>query len=116
MPATRPTLPAFQRAAGAAPPLSGVRIIDFTRVMAGPFATQILGDLGAEVIKIENPVGGDDTRLLGADPALGGESAFFLSMNRSKLSVAIDLKSEEGRQIALDLIATTSWSRTSAGR
>ena len=106
MSATRPTLPAFQRATGAAPPLSGVRIVDFTRVMAGPFATQILGDRGAEVIKIENPIGGDDTRLLGADPALGGESSFFLSMNRSKLSVAIDLKSEEGRQVALDLIAT----------
>src|SRR5690606_12767359 len=73
---------------------------------AGPFGTQILADFGAEVIKIENPTGGDDTRMLKPDPALGGESSFFMALNRSKRSVAIDLKSEEGRSVALDLIAT----------
>jgi crotonobetainyl-CoA:carnitine CoA-transferase CaiB-like acyl-CoA transferase len=102
----RPELPLHHAAQGSAPPLAGVRIVDFTRVLAGPFATQILGDLGSEVIKIENPTLGDDTRAIGPDPALGGESAFFLSLNRSKRSVAIDLKSEEGREVALDLIAT----------
>lgn len=101
---SRPQLPRHEPAT-APPPLAGVRVVDFTRVLAGPFATQILGDLGAEVIKIEQPGSGDDTRALGRDPALGGESAFFLSLNRSKQSVAIDLKSEDGRRVALDLIA-----------
>ena len=90
---------------GAAPPLAGVRVIDFTRVVAGPFGTQILADLGAEVIKIENPGMGDDVRQV-PGARLGGESAFFLSLNRGKQSVAIDLKSEAGRAVVLDLIAT----------
>jgi formyl-CoA transferase len=87
-------------------PLAGVRVVDFTRVLAGPFGTQILGDLGAEVFKIENPIGGDDTRMLKPREDLGHEAAFFTSLNRSKLSVALDLKSEAGRAVALDLIAT----------
>jgi len=87
-------------------PLDGVRVIDFTRVLAGPFGTQILGDLGAEVIKIENPTGGDDTRMLWPEPGYGGETSFFMSLNRSKQSVAIDLKSEAGREVVLDLLAT----------
>jgi formyl-CoA transferase len=86
--------------------LAGVRVVDFTRVVAGPFATQILADLGAEVIKIENPASGDDTRTVGVGAVLGGESAFFLSLNRGKQSVAIDLKSAAGRQVVLDLIGT----------
>jgi crotonobetainyl-CoA:carnitine CoA-transferase CaiB-like acyl-CoA transferase len=101
----RPELPSLQQAVGT-PPLAGVRVIDFTRVLAGPFSTQILADLGAEVIKIENPGVGDDTRTIGVGAKLGGESAFFLSLNRGKQSVAVDLKSVAGRQVALDLIAT----------
>jgi crotonobetainyl-CoA:carnitine CoA-transferase CaiB-like acyl-CoA transferase len=105
MPSLVQSLPAVTASAGPAP-LESLRVIDFTRVLAGPFATQILGDLGAEVIKIENPERGDDTRSIRPDPALGGETAFFMSLNRSKQSVAIDLKSEAGRAVVLDLIAT----------
>jgi crotonobetainyl-CoA:carnitine CoA-transferase CaiB-like acyl-CoA transferase len=103
---SRPKLPSHDASRGAAPPLQGVRVIDFTRVVAGPFSTQILADLGADVVKIENPLSGDDTRTMGARSRLGGESAFYLSMNRGKKSVAIDLKSPEGRQVVLDLLAT----------
>lgn len=106
MPKSPPQLSQHHRDASALPPLHGVRVLDFTRVLAGPFATQILGDLGAEVIKIENPKGGDDTRLQGREASLGGETAFFMSLNRSKRSIAIDLKSEQGRQVVLDLIGT----------
>lgn len=102
----RPELALHERAAGAPPPLAGIRVIDFTRVVAGPFGTQILADLGAEVIKIENPVSGDDTRTVGGGAKLGGESAFYMSMNRGKKSVAVDLKSAAGRAVVLDLLAT----------
>jgi crotonobetainyl-CoA:carnitine CoA-transferase CaiB-like acyl-CoA transferase len=105
MPPSAPDLPIRQDVPLKPGPLAGVRVIDFTRVLAGPFATQILGDFGAVVIKIENPHGGDDTRSIRPSPDLGGETAFFMSLNRSKQSVAIDLKSEAGREIALDLIA-----------
>jgi crotonobetainyl-CoA:carnitine CoA-transferase CaiB-like acyl-CoA transferase len=88
------------------PPLDGLRVVDFTRVVAGPFGTQILGDLGADVIKIENPQGGDDSRHVHRGPSKAGETTMFMSINRSKRSVAVDLKSEAGRQVALDLIAT----------
>jgi formyl-CoA transferase len=100
----RPHLPLGQQDASLPQALAGVRVIDFTRFVAGPFATQILADLGAEVIKIENPVGGDDTRALDPKSALGGESGFFISVNRGKQSVAIDLKSEAGREVVLDLM------------
>ncbi|WP_405182629.1 CoA transferase [Nocardia sp. NBC_01377] len=106
MTANRPDLPLHSRAEAAAPPLAGVRVVDFTRVVAGPFGTQILADLGAEVIKIENPLGGDDTRTSPGGAELGGESSFYLSLNRGKKSVAVDLKSESGRRIILDLLAT----------
>jgi formyl-CoA transferase len=76
-------------------PLSGVRILDLSRVLAGPFCTMILGDLGAEVIKVERPDGGDDTREWGP-PFAAGESAYYLSVNRNKKSVALDLKSPGG--------------------
>ena len=86
--------------------LTGIRVIDFSRMLSGPFGTQILGDLGAEVIKVEDPGKGDDTRIAPANPALGGESYFYLSINRNKKSVAMDMRSEEGRAVVLDLIGT----------
>jgi crotonobetainyl-CoA:carnitine CoA-transferase CaiB-like acyl-CoA transferase len=79
-------------------PLEGLRILDLTRVVSGPFCTMILGDLGAEVIKIEEPASGDDSRAFGP-PFVGGESAYYLSVNRNKRSCCIDLKTEEGRQL-----------------
>jgi crotonobetainyl-CoA:carnitine CoA-transferase CaiB-like acyl-CoA transferase len=106
MPPLVQSLPGPPAANSSPAPLSGLRVIDFTRVLAGPFATQILGDLGAEIVKIENPEGGDDTRLIRRNPELGGETAFFMSLNRSKQSVTIDLKTEAGRAVVLDLIAT----------
>jgi crotonobetainyl-CoA:carnitine CoA-transferase CaiB-like acyl-CoA transferase len=103
---TGPEIPLREEQPTGTRPLDGVRVIDFTRVLAGPFGTQILGDLGAEVIKIENPVGGDDTRSLWPEEGYGGETSFFMSLNRSKKSVAIDLKSEAGRAVVLDLLET----------
>ena len=84
-------------------PLTGIRVLDLTRILAGPLCTQYLGDLGAEIIKIENPKGGDDTRAWGP-PFLGTESAYYLGINRNKKSVCIDLKSPEGRLIIYKLI------------
>jgi crotonobetainyl-CoA:carnitine CoA-transferase CaiB-like acyl-CoA transferase len=86
------------------PPLTGVRVVDLSRVLAGPYATMTLADLGADVVKIEHPAGGDETRTWGP-PFAGGESAYFLSVNRGKRSVALDLKDPEGRDLALDLCA-----------
>ncbi|MEW6672283.1 MAG: CoA transferase [Thermodesulfobacteriota bacterium] len=86
-------------------PLEGVRVIDLTHVMAGPYCTQILGDLGAEVIKIERPEIGDQTRRM--PPHFIGEkkmSAYFLSLNRNKKSLTLDLKSPEGKEIFLKLV------------
>ncbi len=77
--------------------LEGVRVIDFTQAMAGPFVTMLLGDLGADIIKIE-PLTGDQTRRW-FPPSMGGLSAYFLSVNRNKRSLAINLKTEEGRKI-----------------
>ncbi len=85
--------------------LDGVRVIDLTRVLAGPYCTQMLGDLGADVIKIEAPTRGDDTRHWGPPFAVGGESAYFLSANRNKRSVTLNLKSAEGLAILRKLIA-----------
>jgi formyl-CoA transferase len=76
-------------------PLDGIRVLDLTRVLAGPYCTMFLGDLGAEVVKIEQPGVGDDTRGWGP-PFTGGESAYFLCVNRNKKSVSIDLKSKDG--------------------
>jgi formyl-CoA transferase len=76
-------------------PLDGIRVLDLTRVLAGPYCTMFLGDLGAEVVKVEQPGVGDDTRGWGP-PFTGGESAYFLCVNRNKKSVTIDLKSKEG--------------------
>ena len=78
-------------------PLDGLLVVDLTRALAGPFCAMTLGDLGAEVVKIEEPGVGDDSRHWGP-PFAGGESAYFLSCNRNKRSVALNLKSEEGRE------------------
>lgn len=90
-------------------PLSGIKVFDLTRVLAGPTCTQILGDLGAEIIKVERPVSGDDSRNLGP-PYLDKkkktpqESSYFLSVNRNKNSVTIDLTSKEGQELAKRMI------------
>lgn len=76
--------------------LEGIRVLDFTRVLAGPYCTLVLGDLGAEIIKIENPQGGDDTRGFNISPTLDF-STYFLAVNRNKKSVAIDIRTTEGR-------------------
>ncbi|XP_036594571.1 succinate--hydroxymethylglutarate CoA-transferase isoform X2 [Trichosurus vulpecula] len=85
-------------------PLDGVKILDLTRVLAGPFATMNLGDLGAEVIKVERPGAGDDTRTWGP-PFVGSESTYFLSVNRNKKSIAINIKDPKGVQIVQKLAA-----------
>jgi crotonobetainyl-CoA:carnitine CoA-transferase CaiB-like acyl-CoA transferase len=86
------------------PPLHNVRVLDLSRVVAGPLCTMMLADLGAEVIKIEAPQHGDDARQM-QPPAAGGESALYLSANRSKKSVAIDIRTAAGRRIIFELAA-----------
>lgn len=86
----------------ASPPLSGLRILDLTQFLAGPFCTQILADLGAEIIKIE-PHAGDPTRAL-PPYFYKGDSAYFLAINRSKRSLVLDLSTEAGRNIFYDLV------------
>ena len=80
-------------------PLEGIRVLDLSRVVSGPFCSMLLADLGAEVIKIEEPQAGDDSRAFGP-PFVGGESAYFLSVNRNKRSCAINLKDPDGIRIA----------------
>src|SRR5215208_5847049 len=92
--ATMPTLP-----------LSGIRILDLTRVLAGPLAAMTLGDLGADVIKIERAGEGDETRGWGPPFDNRGESAYYLSVDRNKLSVAVDLTSARDVQMLRDLIS-----------
>lgn len=84
-------------------PLEGIRVVDLTRILAGPYCTMMLGDMGAEVIKIENPDGGDDTRSWGP-PFLNGVSTYFLSINRNKKSLTLNLKDERGKGLLRDLI------------
>lgn len=83
-------------------PLKGLKVLDLTRVLAGPFATMILADLGAEVIKVEMPGSGDDARHFG--PYQNGESAYFMSLNRNKQSVTLNLKAEEGKDILREMV------------
>ena len=84
--------------------LDGVLVADFSRVLSGPYATMILGDLGADVVKIERPGSGDETRGWGP-PFKGGESAYYLAINRNKRSIALDLADEDHREAAKSLIA-----------
>ncbi len=90
-------------------PLSGLRILDLSRILAGPTCTQLLGDLGADVIKVERPGGGDDTRkwgppyVMGRDGSPTNESAYFLSSNRNKRSLAVDIASREGAALIVRL-------------
>ncbi|KAJ1905423.1 hypothetical protein LPJ81_001938, partial [Coemansia sp. IMI 209127] len=112
-------------------PLSGIRVLDMTRILAGPYCTMLLGDLGADIIKIEHPTRGDDTRTWGppfknyerkvsgdastdsttsasgplykAPPEFPGESAYYLCVNRNKRSVAVDMKAARGREIIIEL-------------
>ena len=90
-------------------PLAGIKVLDLSRILAGPWATQLLADLGAEVIKVERPEGGDDTRhwgppyLRNRDGCETGESAYFLSTNRGKRSVAIDFSTEDGSRLVREL-------------
>lgn len=83
-------------------PLSGIKVLDISRVLTGPFCTMILGDLGAEVIKIEMPGKGDETRAWGP-PFVEGESAYYLSINRNKKSITLNLKSQKGKEILMQL-------------
>jgi len=86
------------------PPLDGIMVLDLTRVLSGPYCTMLLADMGARVVKIEQPRKGDDTRAWGP-PFLEGESAYFLSINRNKESVTLDFKDPEGRAILDGLVA-----------
>ncbi len=85
--------------------LENIRVIDLTQALAGPYSTMLLGDMGADVIKIETPGSGDQSRGWGP-PFVEGESAYFLSINRNKRSVTLDIKSTEGRAILHKLVAT----------
>ncbi|MFQ3666281.1 MAG: CoA transferase, partial [Sphingomonadaceae bacterium] len=84
-------------------PLAGLLVVDLTRVLAGPYATMLLSDLGARVIKVESPGGGDDARAF--PPFVDGESAYFASINRGKESIALDLKAPPDRAIFEALLA-----------
>src|SRR5215210_7238415 len=84
--------------------LDGILVADFSRVLAGPFATMLLGDLGADVVKVERPGTGDDTRAWGP-PWREEFSTYFLALNRNKRSVALDLADEDDRDLARELAA-----------
>ena len=80
-------------------PLDGIRVLDLTQIMAGPYCTMMLGDMGADVVKVEKPNGGDDARRMGP-PFIEGESAAFLGINRNKRSIVMDLRADRGRELA----------------
>lgn len=84
--------------------LEGIRVLDLTRVLAGPYCTMVLGDLGADVIKVEEPTKGDDTRQWGPPFTKSGMSAYFISANRNKRSLTLDLKKPEGLSILRELV------------
>jgi crotonobetainyl-CoA:carnitine CoA-transferase CaiB-like acyl-CoA transferase len=84
-------------------PLEGIRVLDLSRILAGPYCSMILGDLGADVIKVERPKTGDDTRSWGP-PFAGGESAYFICLNRNKRSLTLNLQTQKGVQILKELV------------
>jgi formyl-CoA transferase len=84
--------------------LSGIRVLDLSRILAGPYCTQVLGDLGADIIKVEQPGLGDGSRAWGP-PSAGGEAAYYLCLNRNKRSMTLNLKSQEGREIVRQIAA-----------
>ena len=88
-------------------PLAGLRVLDLTRVLAGPLCTMMLGDMGADVIKIEPPGTGDDTRGWGP-PFVGGEAAYFLGVNRNKRSLTLNLAVKPGQAILAGLIIASA--------
>lgn len=100
-------------------PLDGVVVVDLSRALAGPHAAMMLGDLGARVIKVESPNGGDDTRGYGP-PFVGPDdepvSTYYLSANRNKESITLDLKAPDGQEVLTRLVMAMSSSRTSARR
>ena len=103
----------------AEPPLKGIRVIELARILAGPWAGQLLADLGADVIKVESPDGGDDTRKWGPPFVMShdGENlsaAYYHSCNRGKRSVAIDFSTPDGAETVRKLVATASIIRASA--
>ncbi|WP_037184380.1 CaiB/BaiF CoA transferase family protein [Rhodococcoides fascians] len=85
-------------------PLAGIKVLDLSKILAGPYATMSLGDLGAEVTKIEHPDGGDPTRAWGP-PFVGDDAAYYLAINRGKKSVTVDLKSDEGQAVIHRMLA-----------
>ena len=94
-------------------PLAGLRVLDVSQVMAGPFCSMLLGDMGADVIKIEPPDGGDQSRRAMGFKLKGDDSLGFINMNRNKRSVVLNLKSEAGRKVFYrSSTAPISWSRT----
>lgn len=127
---SRYSIPLSPKASSIPPPLEGIRVVDLTRVLAGPYSTMLLADLGCNVIKVEHPKGGDDTRSWSPPNAplvrtgempkdiasklsnrkrqywdsLPAESAYFLSVNRNKRSISVDLKNKQGRKIVHELI------------
>lgn len=84
--------------------LDGITVLDFTRVLAGPYCTMTLSDLGADIIKVENPKGGDESRSF-RPPTFGDESSYFLAVNRNKKSIVLDVGTAEGQGVARDLVA-----------
>ena len=90
--------------ASATGPMAGTHVVDLTRILAGPLCSMMLGDMGAEVIKVEPPGTGDDTRGWGP-PFAAGEAAYFLGVNRNKRSITLDLAAPAGQQVLRDLIA-----------
>ena len=86
-------------------PLDGIRVLDLSQILAGPYCTMVLGDLGADVIKVERPGSGDGSRQWGP-PFAGDQSVYYLQVNRSKRSIAIDLKQPEGVAVARRLADT----------
>src|SRR5687768_6311661 len=85
-------------------PMAGTRVLDLTRILAGPLCTMMLGDMGAEIIKVEPPETGDDTRGWGP-PFAAGEAAYFLGINRNKRSITLNMAVPAGQKVLADLIA-----------